>query len=454
MSLSQELVDIIIDEIAGDDQSLLNLALTSHACLPRARQHLFRQLCLLPLHPEVAFSRFWTAERTKNHVKKFIELCSHPRSTILHAGPKHVRLTPFVKGSGIYYGKVDKQSHLSAFIEVLSWLTSRSPFPSGKDSSRQQRVTRANSNATYGERLFWNVQELTISSITPTHGLAELKTLLLVSSFPRVTRLTLMDVDVRFRKCLSDIVSACPTLEYLSAGVSFDRIPIIKRPVSFPISLTHIEIPTKPYEALHKSSFRILESCATIKDLVLPMRNESEFNDLNQFLNSSAAVKSRTLKHCKLDLTYIPLGYPISWPRMINFHKVPAWTIIGAVGAFTALASTNENGTVMPNVTRIKGLNAVWELLEQPPFEMARNLDNVLSSTIRFPCLKEVEFPVYNWFSREELVNSGWDEVTLTVREGSKVYGIMENKMETIRARLPKCRDRGLLKMKCICNRK
>uniref|UniRef100_A0A0W0FIP0 F-box domain-containing protein n=1 Tax=Moniliophthora roreri TaxID=221103 RepID=A0A0W0FIP0_MONRR len=448
MSLSQELIDIIIDEIAGEKQSLLNLALTSHACLPRARQHLFRQLCLLPLHPERTFSRFWTAERMENHVKMFIELCSHPLSTVLHAGPKHVQLTPFVKGFEVSYREVDEQSHLSAFIEVLSWLVSRSPFPFGESSGLRKRGTRANSNATYGERLFWNVQELIVSSITPAHGLTELKNLLLVSPFPRVTRLTLKFVDIRSRKCLSDIVSACPSLEYLSAGVSFDRIPIIKRPVSFPISLTHIEIPARPYKGLHKSSFRILESCATIKDLVLPLHMR---NDINQFLDSSAAVKSRTLKHCKLDLNYIPLGYPISWARMINFHKVPAWTIIGAVGTFTALASTNENGTVMPNVTRIKGLNVVWEVLEQPPFEMARNLDNVLSSTVRFPCLKEVEVPVYRWFSRGELLSSGWDEVTLTVREGSRVYGVMEETMESIRMALAKCHDRGLLRMKCRC---
>uniref|UniRef100_A0A0W0G338 Uncharacterized protein n=1 Tax=Moniliophthora roreri TaxID=221103 RepID=A0A0W0G338_MONRR len=185
------------------------------------------------------------------------------------------------------------------------------------------------------------------------------------------------------------------------------------------------------------------------------MRNESEFNDLNQFLDSSAAVTSRTLKHCKLDLTWIASSYLISWARAINFHKVPTWTITGAVGTFAALTSTNENSTVMPNVTRIQGLDVVWEVLEQPNIEeMIRNLDNVLSSTVRFPCLKEVEISAHGWFSREELVDSGWDEATLTVREGSKVHGIMEKKVARIRALLPKCRDRDLLKMKRTCNRR
>ncbi|KAI3609352.1 hypothetical protein WG66_010612 [Moniliophthora roreri] len=132
------------------------------------------------------------------------------------------------------------------------------------------------------------------------------------------------------------------------------------------------------------------------------MRNESEFNDLNQFLDSSAAVTSRTLKHCKLDLTWIASSYLISWARAINFHKVPTWTITGAVGTFAALTSTNENSTVMPNVTRIQGLDVVWEVLEQPNIEeMIRNLDNVLSSTswlildgmkLRLPCVRDQKF--------------------------------------------------------------
>ncbi|ESK90683.1 hypothetical protein Moror_4147 [Moniliophthora roreri MCA 2997] len=448
MCLSQEVIDIIIDEIAGDRRSLLNLALASRILLPRARQYLFHELYLLPTHRNDRPSALRISTWVDAHIKKLIELCSHPQSTIPRSGPKRIHLAPCGKDHPRISRKDDNQAH-SAFIELLSWLTSRSPLPSGKHINRK---TRTNSNATWGEHLFWNVRELNISWISPAHGLTELKNLLLVSPFPRVTRLLLDDVDFRSRKCFSDILSAFHSLEYLSAGVSFDRIPITKRPVSFPISLRHIEIPRISYELLPKSSLQTLETCATIKYLTFPVhiRTEPQFAIINQFLDTSVALKSGVLRQCNIVLDGVWVNQPAiptSWSRKINFHKVPEWTFDANLRVFYGLAADSDNDrTVIPNVTRV--ILSHWVEPRLIDLKMYQDADEVLSDSTRFPGLREIELTIEKWFKPQVLGSSEWDGRSQTVREGSAAHMCMEALAEKAGVALPKCRDRGLLKIK------
>uniref|UniRef100_A0A0W0EVY2 F-box domain-containing protein n=1 Tax=Moniliophthora roreri TaxID=221103 RepID=A0A0W0EVY2_MONRR len=433
MSFSQELVDLIIDELQDDENTLINLSLVSHAWLLRSRTYLFQELCLLPTHQRKLNNvKIWSGEDMELHIQTFIDLCSHPQSTIPNAGPKYIRLTPKPPYRTDLSPQDDRLRHKSVFLELLSWLSSPS------STVCREINDRTNTNTCNAERLFWNVRELRLLEFEPKNGLAHLNNILRLSPFPRVTHLYLCDVNTRSRKAFSDMLSMFPSLKYVYAGVWFDQVPIIQRPVAFPASLTYVEISHRTSQSLHPSLFRILEACATLKHLTLPInfRKESMFIEINQFLDTSISVKNRLLTQCKLVSHGLWFDRP-TWARSINFQKVPNWTIEAHPGAFLTLGTED---LVLPNVKQV----ILQDALQRSNSDQLGQLDELFSNQTRFPGIQEVTIHGVGFYSVATLKISGWDERSMTVREGSEAHIDMETLSAMVRTMMPKCVKRGI----------
>ncbi|ESK85434.1 hypothetical protein Moror_5887 [Moniliophthora roreri MCA 2997] len=438
MALPQELIDLIIDELSCDKTALINVSSVSRSWVPRSRNHLFRTLRLLP------FSRYgkrrypgaqsvWTIEY---HIRRFIDLCSHSHSTIPNAGPTHVEMT-----ADVYH--MSERSHtlterrVSAFMTLLSWLSERHEIPGG-----ERGLTQTNAH-----RLFWNVRHLTLSCVGSGESIEWLESVLLLSPFPRVTQLTIDgEYQVfRSRQSFSDVVSSFTSLKHLSIQTAFRLIPVFERSsidVSFPLSLTHIEVPAP------LTSLEILKSCSTLHHLTITIETmiiESECIAINQFLDSSAAVRDERLKHCKLVLnSEFPTQPEIidNLSRLIHFNKIQSWTIDADSKAFVG-----GDIAMIPNVTIL--------VLRNPdtirPFSQVNTeLDCLLSELVRFPGLQDVEIPVFGSFNKLLLQRSGWDEVEGAVREGSEAHRAMDELAEKFRSMFPNCKKEGLLKVRCV----
>uniref|UniRef100_A0A0W0GB65 F-box domain-containing protein n=1 Tax=Moniliophthora roreri TaxID=221103 RepID=A0A0W0GB65_MONRR len=436
--LSQELIDLIIDELSCDKTALINVSSVSRSWVPRSRNHLFRTLRLLP------FTRYgnrrypiarpvWTIEY---HARRFIDLCSHPHSTIPNAGPTHVEMT-----AGVFpmlSSRILAERRVSAFITLLSWLSEKHEMPGG-----ERGLTQTNAH-----RLFWNVRHLTLSCVGSGESIEWLESVFLLSPFPRVTRLTIDgEYQVfRSRQSFSDVVSSFTSLKQLSIQTAFRLIPVFERSsidVSFPLSLTDIEVPAP------LTSLEILKSCSTLHQLTIIIRLpvvESECIAINQFLESSAAVRDERLKHCKLVLrsSEVPVqpGVIDGLSRLIHFNKVQSWTIDADCKAFVG-----GHSATMPNATTFVLRNP--EMIRPFP-GVTTELDGQLSELVRFPGLRVVEIPIFKSFNNSLLEGSGWDEVEGTVREGSEAHRAMDELAEKSRSMLPKCNKKGLLKVTSV----
>uniref|UniRef100_A0A0W0GB91 F-box domain-containing protein n=1 Tax=Moniliophthora roreri TaxID=221103 RepID=A0A0W0GB91_MONRR len=426
--LSQELIDLIIDELSCDKKALINVSSVSRSWVPRSRNHLFRTLHLLPVSRREA-PRYLATGTMEYHTQEFIDLCSHPHSTISNAGPTHIKMTlSFYDRTRSLYTLPGYT--VPAFGRLLSWLSER------REGERGLTETNAH-------RLFWNVRHLTLLCIGSGESIEMLERVLLLSPFPRVTQLTLIDQSFRSRQSFSDVMSSFASLKHLAIDAeAFCLFPVFEHSsidISFPLSLTHIEVP------MPRTFLEVLRSCSTLHNLTTVIRCpnvESECIAINQFLESSAAVRERRLKHCKLVLRSseysMPPGVIYELSRFINFNKVQSWMIDTDRDAFVG-----GDIAMMPNVTTLVLHNfGNWN---ENFLQMATELDGVLS--VQFPSLRVVKIPLYMVFERSILQRSGWDKVKKRVRKGSEAHRAMNEEAEKFRSFLPKCKEKGLLKM-------
>ncbi|ESK83392.1 hypothetical protein Moror_15631 [Moniliophthora roreri MCA 2997] len=447
MIFLQELIDLVIDELWWDKASLINVSMVSRAWLPRSRKHLFQTLRLLPLS-RYGDLRFPT-HRPISEVQRFIDLCSHPHSTIPDAGPTHVTLTADVVYADLEHTPEDvryrysteperrrnmAEKRIAAFITLLLWLRAT--------PRREQGMTVS----TYAEKLFRNVKHLTLSPVGSSLSMRELKKLLSLPfpPFPGVTHLVIDGQPLHPRKFFLFVLSSFESLERLSVTHASDnKAPMIEAPieqVSFPPSLTHIEI-----RVLH-TSFQTLKFCSTLENLIVHIRYptvEAQFTAINCFLESSVAVKDKRLKHCKLVLRSQSHSRPVvidSLSKFIHFNRIQSWTIDADCKAF--LYGGIET---IPNVTTI-----VPQHLQTIPDQLTAVFDHTLSQLFLFPGLRSIETSIIHPCDRKMLQRSGWDEVEGTVPEGSEAHRNVNKMEKRIRSQFPKCDSKGLLKLHFI----
>ncbi|ESK85441.1 hypothetical protein Moror_5880 [Moniliophthora roreri MCA 2997] len=444
MISSQELIDLIIDELWWDKTSLISVSMVSRAWLPRSRKHLFRTLRLLPLS-RYGNQRYPTLQPILE-VRRFIDLFSYPHSTIPDAGPTHIIFTADVLYANVEYmpertrhrydTELERQQkiieqRMAAFMMLLSWLSAK---PRG-----EQGITVS----TYAEKLFRNVKHLTLFSLGPRSTMEELKRLLSLP-FPGVTHLTIEGKLLHLPRFFLAIVSSFKSLERLSVThTPHHRTPVTGAPIKqmwFPSSLTHIEI-----MALH-ISFLNLGSCSTLEHLTVYIKYptvEAQFTAINQFLESSIAVKNQRLKHCKLVLaSQIPTRPVVidSLSKLLHFNRIKSWTVDADCNAFL-----RGGVETIPNVTTI-----VLQGLQTIPDQITAVFDNTLSQSSLFPGLRSIEIPIIHRCDRNMLQRSGWDEVEGTVPEGSEAHRYVNKMEKRIRSQFSECDSKGLLTIHSI----
>uniref|UniRef100_A0A0W0FJ10 F-box domain-containing protein n=1 Tax=Moniliophthora roreri TaxID=221103 RepID=A0A0W0FJ10_MONRR len=435
MKVTQDVVDLLIDEFSCNEDALKTLSLVSRSWVPRARRHLFRTLCL-PQFPQSRTGRDPAAGPMYN-TQDFISLCCNPHSTILYAGPTRVTLAETETCVVEHFCDIIGGRE-SAFISMLSWLRAR--------REEEQEVA-----GTYAHKLFWNVRYLTLSTIGSKQSVEELKKLLLLSPFSHVTQLTIDLPAFRSQKSFSEILSSFTSLKKLLIRPPFDMMtPMIDHSITditFPLSLTEVHAP-------HTSFLPIVESCSTLEHLTIFVAYpvvQPQFNAINHFLRSSAAVNNKRLKHCTLVLDpnnrYIPADIN-GLATLVHFDRIESWTVDTDWQAFL------HGGFVpIPNVTTI--VIRRWRMIRDVKTtmfdeliwgKMIANLDGILSECFLFPGLKNGGIIIHKPFDRELLRRSGWDEVKGTVLQQSEAEHAMNEVLKEVQKILRKCNAKGLLK--------